>query len=282
MPNDNDDSKPGDGGTPPGDGQPDNPPANPPKPDNDGGSDGGDGGGDEGGEQKTEREKELEEQLEKANTLADQRKKDIIAMKAKQKKLGGGDESGSDDGAGDDGGEGEGDAGEGDDVDARIDAKFAERDESTRKTRDDKAKAIFLDKHPELLEDEALLNEIIADVSSPKEGDSSDVVKALEKSRVGVLYSHGKLDEVVEGEKQRAARKAKIDAEVEAGRAAGDTGDGRSAGGGASTSLSPEGEQIARGMHVDPSKASKVKYADPDTGEAGDNIIDPAAPKPDK
>ena len=82
----------------------------------------------------------------------------------------------------------------------------------------------------------------------------------------------GELDDYLTKEKDRANRQARIEAEVDAGRDTGRSGEERGGGKG-SAALSPKGEEIARGMKVDPAKAAKIVYG------SDDNVIDVMAPK---
>ena len=158
------------------------------------------------------------------------------------------------------------------DIEAMIDKKLNDHSSSTKKVLETRAQEEFLREHPELVESGSLHDELLSHLNL--RGDEltvADYKKRLRSAYLVMKDEHGELDDYLSKEKESAARQARINAEVETGRSAGGNGDSRD-GGSNSEKLTPKGEEMARGMKVDPAKAAKIKYGE-------DNIIDVLAPK---
>ena len=144
---------------------------------------------------------------------------------------------------------------------AQISAVREETYESNQK----RANRVFLQKHPEYVDD-AQWVQLMSNVS-PRRGKSTpeDIMEDLEDGILLHKKSTGKLDEYFKSEAERAIRDSQIDNQFGLARSAGGIGDRNEVPKSAST-LTPKGEEMARGMHVD---IEKVKKIDP----SKDNVI---------
>lgn len=131
-----------------------------------------------------------------------------------------------------------------------------ERLSSDRKKLQKRALDQFIDQYK--IQDEATLNGVLANLHLT--GDEiliDDYHSSFRKALLLHKADKGELESFIEAEKKRTTRQAQIDAEVKAGMNAGNNGDGRHMSG-VKPTLSPKGEEIARGMKVDPEKSAKI------------------------
>lgn len=245
MPEKQDDLK-GDGGQPgAGNGQP--------------ADKGGGGGGASGDDAETVTIKKSE--LEKIKTDRDNYKAGLLAKKAEDRQLGG-DGGKKDDKGGDGGGQ------------PAVDPKEIAAQASTAvlstlgTTNENRAKLKFLRDHSEYVDDAAWAD-MMTDFSK-KRGNASveDVLDDLGDAHILRLRRLGKLEEHLKSERERGRQEGERAAAERDFRAAGGAGQ-PAGGGGQPAKLSPEGEVIAKGMHVDPEAAAKIQTELPRSDEGG-------------
>lgn len=153
-----------------------------------------------------------------------------------------------------------------------VKQELNEYSSSTKKALQSRAQEEFLREYPELVGNEASHDEVLSHLAL--RGDELTVTDYKKRLRSAYLLwkdERGELDDYLSKEKERASRQARIQAEIDTGRETGRSGDER-AGKSGSPSLTPKGEEIARGMKVDPARAAKVQYGK-------DNVIDILAPR---
>ena len=128
------------------------------------------------------------------------------------------------------------------------------------------AKREFLHDHPDYIDDGQWTSLMAHLTFKGGEVTKEEVRDRMEAALLEHKRSTGKLEEHLKSEHERGVREGRIQAEAGSGRGTGGAGD-RNDGGKSSGSFStPKGEEMARGMHVDPEKAKKV---DP----SKDNVI---------
>lgn len=236
-----------------------------------GGNGSGDGGGNAGEETVTIKKSEWE----KTTSDLENYRKGLLGKKADERELkDGGGESG--DGKGGEGGAGKG-AGDGkgagiDETKVKeiADASAGAALSEIHKSNENRAKRHFLQKHGEYLDD-AQWADLMTDFRS-KRGKATveDIIEDLEDAVLLHKKRTGKLDEHLAKERERGRGEGRAEEHFENGSSAGgasDRDDGRQ-----SEQLSPDGERMARGMHVDPAKAAKI---DPKK----DGVIDVTKPQ---
>ena len=229
-----------------------------------GGAGAGNGAGDGAGQgaggegetvimKKSEFEK-IQSDLKKSNEDRDNYKEGLLRKKADERNLGGE-------------GQGGGQGGGGGVIDEKkvSEVATAATNKVLRDASEKGAKRSFLKDHPEYLDDvqwTTLMSHLTFKGGEVTEAEVRDRMDAaiLEHKR-----STGKLDEYLKAEHERGVREGRIQGNLEnAGGGTGGAGDKND--GGKSSALTPKGEEMARGMHVDPTKAAKV---DP----SKDNVI---------
>lgn len=144
---------------------------------------------------------------------------------------------------------------------AQVSAGLAE----THKSNENRAKILITKKYGELVDDANWVGFISHFTGKRGRATIEDILDDFEDAMLLYKRSTGKLDEHLKSEHERGVREGRIQAEMGSGHSAGDAGD-KNDGGKSSGSLTPKGEEIARGMHIDPEKAKKV---DP----SKDNVI---------
>lgn len=127
----------------------------------------------------------------------------------------------------------------------------------THIANENRAKRLFLQKHGEYLDD-AQWTDLMANFY-PRRGKVTidDVLEDMEDAVLLHKKSTGKLEEHIKSESERARQQGRIEGELGFGRSAGGIGD-RNESDRTRGKLSPKGEEIARGMHIDPSKVAKI------------------------
>lgn len=160
------------------------------------------------------------------------------------------------------GGEGGGSGGTAGQVDEKkiAEAATAATNKVLRDASERTAKRIFLQKHPEYVDD-GQWAALVSNLSfKGTELTHDEVVDRMEAALFEHKRSTGKLDEYLKSEHERGVAEGRIQAEAGFGRgtgAAGDRNDATRAAG----SLSQKGEEMARFMHTDPAKVKKIDIA---------------------
>ena len=133
------------------------------------------------------------------------------------------------------------------------------------KSNENRAKRAFLKAHGEYLDD-AQWTALMSNFHSKRgKVTPEDVLEDMEDALLVHKRGTGELDKHLEKMREQGRNEGRIDAELNTGHNAGGAGD-RNGGAGTAGKLSPKGEEMARGMHVDPEKVKKV---DP----SKDNVI---------
>lgn len=200
-------------------------------------------------------------ELEKIKSDRDNYKASLLVKKADERGLGG------------DGGKKD-DKGGGGDGQPQIDTKEIVTQASTAvlstlaDSNEKRAKRKFLRDHPEYLEDAAWA-ELMTHWSS-KRGKATveDILEDFEDTVILHKRSTGKLDEYLKSERERGRLEGRREAEIRDLHGAGGAGE-RQGGGEAGAKLTPEGEQMAQRMHVDPKKAAEIQKELPRSDEGG-------------
>jgi len=143
---------------------------------------------------------------------------------------------------------------------AQVSAALAE----THQSNENRAKLIIMKRHGELVDDANWVNFISHFTGKHGKATVEDIVDDFEDAMLLYKKSTGKLDEHLKSERERGIREGRIQAELGSGHTT-DAGDKNDSGKSPGFS-SQKGEEIARGMHIDPEKSKKV---DP----SKDNVI---------
>ena len=145
---------------------------------------------------------------------------------------------------------------------AQATAAFAETHTSNEK----RAKILITKKYGELVDDANWVGFMSNFTGKRGRATIEDILDDFEDAMLLYKRSTGKLEEHLKAEHERGVREGRIQGELGSGRDTGGAGDKNDGGKSSGAFSSPKGEEMARGMHVDPEKAKKV---DP----SKDNVI---------
>jgi hypothetical protein len=167
---------------------------------------------------------------------------------------------------------GEGDGGTGNTMDEAKVKEISRAEASslmgqTRKSNESRAKKSFLEHHKEYIDD-VWWNGLVSHLRlRGDEATPEDYSDRLEEAILLHKRESGQLEGYLKSEHERGKREGRIESEFDSAQNAGGAGDRGGEGSGSAGTLSPKGEEMARGMHIDPETARKV---DP----SKDNVID--------
>ena len=125
------------------------------------------------------------------------------------------------------------------------------------KSNESRAKRAIMQKYSDLVDDTNWVQFMAHFAGKRGKATTEDIMDDFEDAMLLYKRSTGKLEEHLKAERARGVREGRIQAELESGRDAGGAGD-RGEGGKSTGTLTPKGEEMARGMHVDLEKAKKV------------------------
>jgi len=121
-----------------------------------------------------------------------------------------------------------------------------------------RAKRQFFKDNPEYLDD-ANYQRLIAQASFRRgKATVEDIVDDLSDAVLLDKKNTGKLDEYMKQQADRSIQQSRINGMMDIARAG--SGGGDHQGGGATSGLTPAGEQMAQKLHRDPAKVSKIDY----------------------
>lgn len=138
-------------------------------------------------------------------------------------------------------------------VDNKTSSFFAD----IEKSNEARAKRNFLSKYPEYIDDGQWVD-MVSDFS-PRRGKKTieDIQDDLEDAVLLHKRRTGKLDEHLKSEHERGRQQGRTEAQAEGGHVGG-VGDKKDEGSSSSGFETPKGEEMARGMKIDPEKAKKI------------------------
>jgi len=195
--------------------------------------------------------------LKKIEDDRDNYKTSLLKKKADERDLHGGQ--------GDGDGQGDGQGSSAVDVKKITETATAATTKVLRDAGEKTAKRAFLKSHPEYVDDAQWTGLMAHLTFKGGEVTHDEVVDRMEAALFEHKRSTGKLEEHLQSEHERGVREGRIQGELGTGRGTGAAGDKNDGGRGAGA-LTPKGEEMARAMHTDPTKAAKV---DP----SKDNVI---------
>lgn len=136
---------------------------------------------------------------------------------------------------------------------AQVSAGLAE----THKSNENRAKLLISKKYNELIDDANWAGFISHFTGKRGKATVEDIMDDFEDSMLLYKRQTGKLEEHLKAERERGRREGFIESNLDKARDAGGAGD-KNDGGKSSGFSTLKGEEMARGMHVDPEKAKKV------------------------
>ena len=214
------------------------------------GNGGGSGDGEENVTMKKSEVEKLKSDLQQSNSDRDNYKKMGLQKKADERDLH------------DKGDQGAGDRGQG--GGAVIDEKkvgevaAAATTKVLRDVGEKVAKREFLHDHPEYVDDVQWTSLMSHLTFRGGEVTKEEVRDRMEAALFEHKRSTGKLEEHLKAEHERGVREGRVQGELGSGHGTGGAGDKNDGGKSLGSFSTPKGEEMARGMHVDPEKAKKV------------------------
>ncbi len=145
------------------------------------------------------------------------------------------------------------------DVKAEVDKGISAFKAEAEKSNEQRAKAVFFKNHSEYLEDVTWKEFIGGDFASRRGmATVEDIIDDLEDGHLVRMKRLGKLEEYLDSQTKQSEAEEQAKANAQAAAGANGAGDQQITGQGEKQKLTPKGEKIARGMHVDPKDASKI------------------------